>query len=107
MRIFSLVLLALLGILNYHLWLSQDRGVAKVLLLKGAIESQKADNAALAERNSTLEAEVTSLKEGVEALEERARIELGMVRKGETFFHILDKTSTAIIREQSPSHHHK
>jgi cell division protein FtsB len=90
MRIVALILTALLAFLNYQLWLSEDRGFQKVWLLKDAIKTQRTENAALSERNQALEAEVKDLKNGLAAVEERARAELGMVRQGETFFHLLD-----------------
>jgi cell division protein FtsB len=90
MRVVVLVLIALLALLNHQLWLSEDRGFQKVWLLKDAIKAQVTENAALTERNKTLEAEVKDLKEGLAAVEERARLEMGMVRQGETFFRILE-----------------
>ena len=90
MRIAILILLVLLAILNHRLWLSDDGGLQKVWLLQDAIKAQDSENQSLKERNATLEAEVKDLKEGFAAIEERARIELGMIRQGETFFHILE-----------------
>lgn len=90
MRILVLALTLLLALLNYYLWLSEDRGLQKVRLLREAIATQRTDNAALDERNKTLEAEVKDLKGGLAAIEERARLEMGMIRQDETFFHILE-----------------
>jgi len=90
MRIVILILLVLLAILNHRLWLADDGGFQKVWLLQDAIQAQDSENRSLKERNATLEAEVKDLKEGFAAIEERARIELGMIRQGETFFHILE-----------------
>ena len=90
MRIVILILLVLLAILNHHLWLADEEGFQKVWLLQDAIKAQDSENQSLKERNETLEAEVKDLKEGFAAVEERARIELGMIRQGETFFHILE-----------------
>lgn len=91
-RILLAVLMALILSLNYQLWLSPDQGVRKVRSLEAAVQAQRAENAILTERNAALEAEVNDLKEGLAAIEERARAELGMIRKGETFFRILEET---------------
>ena len=54
------------------------------------VEAQKIENAQLQERNKALVAEVMDLKHGLDAIEERARSELGMVKEGETFFHVVE-----------------
>lgn len=61
-----------------------------VWALDEAIAAQAEKNAHLKERNQTLFAEVDDLKQGLEAVEERARYDLGMVKKGETFYQIVD-----------------
>lgn len=91
MRILLGSLISVLLLLNYHLWLAADRGVREVRWLHAAIAEQQAKNAKLNERNRGLEAEVNDLKTGVEAIEERARTDLGMVQAGETFFRILEE----------------
>jgi cell division protein FtsB len=58
--------------------------------LEEQILQQQVENQQLAERNQRLEAEVQDLKRGLGALEERARSEMGMVRKGETFFQLIE-----------------
>lgn len=58
--------------------------------LETAITAQAAENEGLRERNEALAAEVTDLKQGLEAIEERARNELGMIREGETFYQVVD-----------------
>lgn len=95
MRIFLAALIAALLGLNYLLWVSDDRGVRQQRALETAIQAQKAENATLLDRNRALEAEVKDLKEGFAAIEERARAELGMVRRDETFFRLLDEAPTA------------
>jgi cell division protein FtsB len=102
MRALIGILSILLVILNCQFWLFADRGIPKVLVLQEAVQAQRTENARLKERNSALEAEVNSLKEGLEAIEERARVELGMIRQGETFFYILDDTSQAAKSEPMP-----
>ena len=88
-RIVAYVLLGLLLLLQYPLWFG-DGGVASVWRLKDEVGAQKAENARLRERNRALEAEVVDLKQGLSAIEERARNELGMVKKGETFYQVID-----------------
>ncbi len=102
MRLFLAALIALLLGLNYLLWMVDDRGIRQVRALEAAIEAQKADNAALADRNRALEAEVRDLKEGLAAVEERARADLGMVRRDETFFRILDEAPKAAPVQAKP-----
>lgn len=85
-----IVLAILLVLLQYRLWLSHD-GLPSLLRLHHQVEKQKLDNDKLIERNQVLAAEVKDLKSGLEALEERARSELGMIKPGETFFHVIEK----------------
>ena len=91
--IFYMLVGILLG-LQYPLWLG-DGGVLALWKLKQEIAVQKQENSGLKERNLALEAEVRDLKEGYEALEERARAELGMVRRGETLYQIIERTDAA------------
>jgi cell division protein FtsB len=88
MRIFVLALAVIMVLLQYRLWVS-DQGIREVWRLKSAIEAQRGENGELTERNSQLAAEVTDLKGGMAALEERARSELGMVASNETFYQIV------------------
>ncbi len=90
MRLLILILVLLLGVLQYHLWVG-DGSLAEVWGLRQDIEQQRAENERLRVRNQELEAEVRDLKQGLEAVEERARSELGMVREGETFYQIIEK----------------
>jgi cell division protein FtsB len=83
----GLVLLALM--LQGELWLSQD-GYRKTLDLRDAVSQQRALNAELKSRNAALDAEVVNLKEGVEAAEERARTDLGLIGDNETFYQVVD-----------------
>ncbi len=94
MRIFSLILVALIVLLQYPLWLGKG-GWLRVWEVDRQVKAQKDSNARLRARNDVLDAEVRDLKQGYDAIEERARYELGMVRQDEIFFHILDKGPTA------------
>ena len=82
------ILVGLLLALQYPLWFGNG-GVAALWKLKQEIAAQKIENRRLREHNKTLEAEVLDLKQGLAAAEERARLELGMVKKGESFYQII------------------
>ena len=94
MRIFVAVLGLALVLLQYRLWLS-DQGVREVSRLQAAIELQVSANREQAERNRQLVAEVTYLRGGLTALEERARSELGMVGNSETFYQVVTAATPA------------
>jgi cell division protein FtsB len=88
MRIFSIILTLSLVLLEYRVWVS-DQGMREVWRLTAAVDAQRAANLEQHERNRQLFAEVTDLKVGLTALEERARSELGMVGNSETFYQIV------------------
>jgi cell division protein FtsB len=94
MRIFAAVLGLALVLLQYRLWLS-DQGLREVSRLQAAVDAQAAANREQGERNRQLVAEVTDLKVGLTALEERARSELGMVGNSETFYQVVTAASGA------------
>jgi len=75
-------------LLQYRIWLSDD-GVRQVTGLRRAVAVQRAENEQLAERNRQLAAEVRDLKTGLDALEERARSDLGMIARNETFYQVV------------------
>ena len=83
------VLLTALVVLQFQLWLG-DRGMPGVRRLEAAVALQREDNARLEARNRRLAAEVHDLKEGLEAVEERARSDLGMIGRDEIFYQILE-----------------
>jgi cell division protein FtsB len=76
--------------LQLTLWFGDD-SLAEVWQLRQQINAQKDENKQLQERNAALEAEVQDLKQGLAAIEERARNELGMVKKDETFFQLVEE----------------
>jgi cell division protein FtsB len=84
------ILLFLLLILQYTLWFGNG-GLLRVWQISGLVREQEAENAQLLERNQALEAEVMDLKEGITAIEERARSDLGMIKQGETFFQVIEE----------------
>jgi cell division protein FtsB len=89
MKILLAGLVVVLALLQYRLWLS-DEGMREVWHLGDAVAGQRAENAVLAERNAQLQAEVADLKQGLTALEERARHDLGMITVTETFYQVVD-----------------
>ncbi|WP_070988910.1 cell division protein FtsB [Halofilum ochraceum] len=95
MKVLIAVLVALLLTLQYRLWFA-DGGLAEVHRLQKEIAKQEEHNARLRERNQALAAEVRDLKKGMEAVEARARSELGMVGEGETFFRVIEKTDNDV-----------
>jgi len=78
-------------LLQYRVWFSDD-GVRQVARLQQAVAVQRADNGQLEERNRQLAAEVRDLKTGLDALEERARSDLGMIARNETFYQVVPAT---------------
>jgi cell division protein FtsB len=88
-KVLSLVLVAFIALLQYPLWLGKGSWL-KVREVDRQIRAQHEINQKLQIRNTALDAEVRDLKQGYEAIEERARSELGMIRKEEIFVHILE-----------------
>jgi len=84
------LLVILFLFLQYKLWFEHD-SFHETEQLRQAISKQKQQNDALVKKNHELMAEVKNLKHGKQAVESRARSELGMVQKGETFYQIVDK----------------
>ena len=75
--------------LQYQLWLGED-SVRSLNMLEDELAAQRAENENLEARNRLLEIEVVDLKNGLEAVEERARSELGMIGEDETFYLIIE-----------------
>ena len=75
-------------LLQYRIWFSED-GVHGLARLQQAVAAQKTEDDQLAERNGQLAAEVRDLKTGMDALEERARSDLGMISPHETFYQVV------------------
>jgi cell division protein FtsB len=81
-------LFTLFCMLQYRLWFGKN-SVPDFMILKKEVTLQVTQNANLKQRNSLLKADIHDLKIGLEAAEERARNELGLIKKGETFYRIL------------------
>jgi len=88
MRAFTLLLLIIFGLLQYRLWFGKN-SVPDYLALQEDVIRQQAVNDKLKQRNKLLYADTDDLKLGTEAIEERARNELGMIKESETFFRLI------------------
>jgi len=88
MRWLLAILAVTVTMLQVRLWLSDD-GYRKTLNLRTAVADQRAQNQVLRERNASLDGEVINLKQGLEAAEERARTDLGMIGPNETFYQVV------------------
>jgi cell division protein FtsB len=84
-----IVLVLILAALQYRLWVGEG-SLGEITLLRRQIGEQGAEIEQLKARNRALQAEVEDLKRGLEAVEERARAEMGMVKEGEVFFQIVE-----------------
>ncbi len=88
MKILAFTLAAFIVLLQYPLWLGKG-GWFRVWSLDQQVQEQKEANAKLRQRNGALDAEVRDLKHGFEAIEERARYELGLIKQDEIFFQVV------------------
>ena len=88
-RFLIALLFVLLVVLQFRLWVGEG-SLAELHLLKQDIAEQKRELQQMRRRNQALQAEVSDLKKGLEAIEERARHDLGMIREGETFYQIIE-----------------
>ena len=93
MRWLSVALVALVVLLQYPLWIGKG-GWLRVWDVDHQLQLQKDSNKKLEIRNAGLDAEVRDLKQGYEAIEERARFELGMIKQDEVFVQIPEKSLT-------------
>jgi len=90
LRWLFVALLLILAILQYRLWFAEG-SLAEQRRLELQVEEQTRVNQQLLERNAVLEREVLELQSGNKGVEQRAREQLGLVRKGETFYQFVDK----------------
>ncbi|HVQ62403.1 MAG TPA: cell division protein FtsB, partial [Burkholderiales bacterium] len=90
MKVLTYTLAAFILLLQYPLWFGKG-GWVRVWGLERQVQEQKQTNAALVRRNGALDAEVRDLKQGFEAIEERARYELGLIKQDEIFFQVVPK----------------
>lgn len=101
MRLISILLLLLLGLIQHPLWLGKG-GWLRVWDLDRQVNEALAKNTALKARNDKLESEVRDLQDGTGAIEERARYELGMIKEGEIFVQLLANTGAAPLQIATP-----
>jgi cell division protein FtsB len=92
MRTLAYALAAFILLLQYPLWFGKG-GWTRVWTLERQVQEQRQANAALGRRNSALDAEVRDLKQGFDAIEERARYELGLIKQDEIFFQVVSPNS--------------
>lgn len=101
MKWLTIILAAVLAFLQYKLWLG-DGGINDKWTLQNQVKAQAQENQRLHQRNRALAAEVKDLKSGLEAVEARARMELGMIQEGEVFYQVInvptDTERTALNR---------
>ncbi|CAI8953434.1 cell division protein FtsB [Methylocaldum szegediense] len=100
MRKLIIFLLVLIALLQYRLWLG-DGGIAELQELQDRIDKLTEEGEKRRERNAALEADVRDLKEGTDAIEERARQELGMIKQGEIFIQVIEMPKNK-THEQAP-----
>ncbi|MBX6319444.1 cell division protein FtsB [Pigmentiphaga sp.] len=96
MRLLTLIIALLLVLIQYPLWLGKG-GWLRTWELERQLEAQRQTNEELRTRNLALDAEVRDLKSGTDAIEERARYELGMLKEGEAFVQIVEGPAAAAI----------
>ncbi|MGB5260018.1 MAG: cell division protein FtsB [Gammaproteobacteria bacterium] len=89
MKSIVILLVLVLVYLQYRLWIG-DGNLPDVIQLGNEVEAQREENIRLRERNDVLDAEVRDLQQGLDAIEEHAREDLGMVKDGETFYQIVE-----------------
>lgn len=88
MKALLIILVIVVAFLQYRLWLADD-GLIHTFRLKAAIHAQQTKNEDIIKHNAVLTDEISSLKKGGEAIENRARNDLGMVKKGEVFYQVI------------------
>lgn len=90
MRLITIILAILLVLIQYPLWFGKG-GWRRVWELDQQVTAAQKRNEDLKTRNAKLESDVRDLKDGTDAIEERARYEMGMIKQGETFVQIIDQ----------------
>lgn len=93
-RWLAVILLLLLVALQWKLWVG-DHGIRQVHSIEKSVAAQRKENAELTRRNQALEADVRDLKHGRQAVEARARSELGLIKPGETFYQVVPATAAS------------
>ena len=100
MRWLLVILLVFLAGLQFRLWVGEG-SLAHRAELNRQLEEQEVENRALRERNALIATDVESLKTNLSAIEEKARADLGMIKRGETFYLVIDKNRTSAISKDN------
>lgn len=90
MKLIMITLVGLFLLLQYELWFSHG-SLITTLTLKRSVAYQQQVNTSLAKRNAVIQADIQNLKHSNQAVEERARNDLGMVKKGEIFYQVVKR----------------
>ncbi|MGY5452651.1 cell division protein FtsB [Agarivorans sp. MS3-6] len=93
MRSFKILLILIVLLLQYQLWFGKN-SINDYFSLQDQVAKQQLANQQLAQRNGVLQAEIGDLRNGLDAAEEHARNELGMIKQGETFYRIIPSSDT-------------
>ncbi|HEU0186872.1 MAG TPA: cell division protein FtsB [Gallionellaceae bacterium] len=102
MRGVTLILLALIVLLQYPLWFGKG-GWLKVWDIGRQLDEQKKANQQVQLRNAVLDAEVHDLKQGTDAIEEHARTDLGMIKPGEVFYQVVGEQAQSTVLPAAPA----
>lgn len=94
------ILIVLLLLLQYKIWLG-DGGIPEILQLQAEVDAAQAEVNQLKERNQALEAEVSDLKTGFDAIEERARNEMGMIGKDEVYYQVIEPRPEQVTQQST------
>ena len=100
MRWLLVILLVLFAGLQFRLWVGEG-SLAHRAELNRQLEQQELENQTLRERNALIATDVESLKTNLNAIEEKARADLGMIKQGETFYLVIDKNQPGSISKDS------
>lgn len=103
LRWIAVILIVLLVALQVKLWIGEG-GMRDLHALRARVATQQAENTRLKQRNQALSAEVQDLKHGQQAVEARARSELGLIKPGETFYQVAPASSAAPASGSSGGH---
>ncbi|NUO73933.1 MAG: cell division protein FtsB [Frateuria sp.] len=102
LRWIALILLLVLLGLQFKLWTGSG-GMREVETLRASVKKQGDDNERLRQRNQALAADVSDLKHGEQAVEARARAELGLIKSGETFYQVVERPAASASAASPPA----
>ena len=102
LRWIALILLLILVGLQFELW-SSHGGMSEVTALRASVKKQADENDKLTQRNQALAADVDDLKHGEQAVEARARGELGLIKPGETFYQVVEQPANGASAATAPA----